>query len=50
MSFKLPSLLTAGLLGVMLFSGSLAPVQAGDGCGKDRKPETTASASAMFGH
>jgi hypothetical protein len=37
MSLRIPTLLTAGLLGALLAVGSFATVHAGDGCGKDKK-------------
>jgi hypothetical protein len=37
MSLRIPTLLTAGLLGALLAAGSFATVHAGDGCGKDKK-------------
>jgi hypothetical protein len=44
MTFRLSTLLTAGLLGVLLVAGGLSPVHAGDGsCGKDKKSSGTTS-------
>ena len=45
MSLRLSTLFTAGLLGVLLVAGSLAPVHAGDGssCSKGKKDTGTTS-------
>ena len=37
MSLRIPTLMTAGLLGLLLAASSFATVQAGDGCTKDKK-------------
>ena len=56
MSFRIPTLITAGLFGAFLVVGSMGPAFAGDGsCGKDKnKGATTTStlwspASAVSG-
>jgi hypothetical protein len=36
MSFRINTLITAGLFGSLLLVGSLAPVHAGEGCTKDK--------------
>jgi hypothetical protein len=37
MSIRIPTLVTAGVLGALLAAGSFATVHAGDGCTKDKK-------------
>lgn len=36
MSLRIPTLMTAGLLGLLLAAGSFVTVQAGEGCDKDK--------------
>ncbi|NEX19424.1 hypothetical protein G3480_03685 [Thiorhodococcus mannitoliphagus] len=43
MSFPQSTLITGGLLAVMMFFGTVATVQAGDGCTSDKKSASTAS-------
>ena len=43
MSLRIPALMTAGLLGLLLVAGSFATVQAGDGCTKDKKDKGTST-------
>lgn len=60
MSLRIPTLLTAGLLGALLAAGSFATVHAGDGCGKDKSkgeptgtlwcPTTIASQTTAVDH
>ena len=60
MSLRIPTLLTAGLLGTLLAAGSFATVHAGDGCGKDKKkgdststlwcPSSVVSRTAAIAH
>jgi hypothetical protein len=46
MSFRLTTMITAGLFGALLIAGSVLPVHAGDGCKKDKKEMTTDSLGA----
>ena len=41
MAFRVSTLITAGLLGALLFIGSINPVLAGDSCGKGKKDGST---------
>jgi hypothetical protein len=41
MTFRISTLITAGLLGAALLVGPLSPVLAGDGCGKDKGERPT---------
>jgi hypothetical protein len=41
MSIRMSTVLTAGLLASLIVAGSLVPAQAGDGCRKDKKGQTT---------
>lgn len=60
MSLRIPTLLTAGLLGALLAAGSFATVHAGEGCDKEKKkgdststlwcPATVASPTAAIAH
>ena len=43
MTFRISTLITAGLFGALLVVGSVSPVLAGDGCGKDKEDKTTSS-------
>lgn len=45
MSFSISTLITAGLFGALLLVGSISPVLAGDGCGKDKKEMSTSGLS-----
>lgn len=45
MTFRTSTSITAGLFGALLLVSSITPVHAGDGCGKDRKDESTSSLS-----
>jgi hypothetical protein len=57
MSIRIPTLLTAGLLGALLAAGSFATVQAGEGCENGKKkgdststlwcPATTAASETV---
>jgi hypothetical protein len=44
MSIRIPTMVTAGLLGALLAAGSLTHVHAGDGCGKDKQKDDGTSA------
>lgn len=43
MSFRVSTLITAGLLGALFLVGSISPVLAEDGCEKDRKDSSMSS-------
>ena len=43
MSLRFPTLASAALLGALMIAGTLIPAQAGDGCGKDKKDQSTSS-------
>lgn len=45
MTFRTSTLITAGMFGALFLVSSIIPVHAGDGCGKDRKDESTSSLS-----
>ncbi len=45
MTISYSTLMTAGLLAGLILAGSLVPVHAGDGCGKDKKTSQTTSMS-----
>lgn len=45
MTFRASTLITAGLFGVLLLVGSISPVLAGDGCGKDKGDRSTSGLS-----
>jgi len=44
MSIRVPTMVTAGLLGALMAAGSLVHVHAGDGCGKDKQKDHATSA------
>ena len=41
MTFRVSTLITAGLFGALLLVSSISPVLAGDGCGKDKGDRST---------
>ncbi len=45
MTFRVSTLITAGMFGALLLVSSIIPVHAGDGCGKDQKDKSTSSLS-----
>lgn len=48
MSIRVPTLLTAGLLGALLAAGSFAPVHAGEGCERGKKGTKDDSTSTLW--
>lgn len=48
MSIRIPTLLTAGLLGALLAAGSFASVQAGEGCDRNKKGTKDDSTSTLW--
>jgi hypothetical protein len=44
MSIRIPTMVTAGLLGALLAAGSLIHAHAGDDCGKDKQKDDANSA------
>lgn len=48
MSIRIPTLLTAGLLGALLAAGSFASVQAGESCEKGKKGTKDDSTSTLW--
>ena len=46
MTYPVSTLITAGLFGALLLVGSVSPVLAGDGCGKDKEDRSTTSLTA----
>jgi hypothetical protein len=48
MSLRIPTLMTAGLLGLLLTAGSFATVQAGDSCPMDKKGEKDKGTSTLW--
>ena len=45
MTFRVSTLINTGLFGALLLVGSINPVLAGDGCGKDRKDTSSSDLS-----
>ena len=45
MTFRVSTLINVGLFGALLLVGSINPVLAGDGCGKDRKDTSSSDLS-----
>ena len=43
MTNSVNTLITAGLFGALLLAGSVSPVFAGDGCGKDKGDRSTST-------
>ncbi len=43
MTFRVSTLITAGLFGALILVSSISPVLAGDGCGKDEGDRSTSS-------
>lgn len=46
MTFRVSTLITAGLFGALLLVGSINPVLAGDGCEKDKGDSSTSDLTA----